>query len=162
MPIFERVRVQALLCRYLFGCGQHFVLPGLDPGVDVTCCPVPSVADDHRAAADDVELAPNPACGESGRELPRSSRRGNGLRAGARAFPRFELDRTVTPTPVNALGAKGVGEAGAIGSAPCIVNAVVASRRPHRLRRLRTLQERDLATMKSSVLLIQAGTRRRR
>ena len=40
-------------------------------------------------------------------------------------FPRFELDRTVTPTPVNALGAKGVGEAGTIGSAPCIVNAVV-------------------------------------
>ncbi|MCY4122028.1 MAG: xanthine dehydrogenase family protein molybdopterin-binding subunit [Acidobacteria bacterium] len=40
-------------------------------------------------------------------------------------FPRFELDRTVTPTPVNALGAKGVGEAGTIGSAPCIVSAVV-------------------------------------
>src|SRR5471032_3540730 len=27
-------------------------------------------------------------------------------------FPRFELDNTVTPTPVNPLGAKGVGEAG--------------------------------------------------
>ena len=40
-------------------------------------------------------------------------------------FPRFELDSTVTPTPVNPLGAKGVGEAGTIGSTPCIVNAAV-------------------------------------
>ena len=40
-------------------------------------------------------------------------------------FPRFELDNTVTPTTVNPLGAKGVGEAGTIGSTPCIVNAVV-------------------------------------
>ena len=29
-------------------------------------------------------------------------------------FPRFELDNTVTPTPVNSLGAKGGGEAGTI------------------------------------------------
>ncbi|MPZ24190.1 MAG: molybdopterin-dependent oxidoreductase [Dehalococcoidia bacterium] len=40
-------------------------------------------------------------------------------------LPSFELDRTVTPTPVNPLGAKGVGEAGTIGSTPAIVNAVV-------------------------------------
>ena len=40
-------------------------------------------------------------------------------------FPRFELDNTVTPTPVNPLGAKGVGEAGTIGSTPCIVAAAV-------------------------------------
>jgi len=40
-------------------------------------------------------------------------------------FPRFELDATVTPTPVNPLGAKGVGEAGTLGSTPCIVSAVV-------------------------------------
>jgi aerobic carbon-monoxide dehydrogenase large subunit len=40
-------------------------------------------------------------------------------------FPRFELDSTVTPTPVNPLGAKGVGEAGTLGSTPCIVNAAV-------------------------------------
>ena len=40
-------------------------------------------------------------------------------------FPRFELDATVTPTPINPLGAKGVGEAGTIGSTPCIVNAAV-------------------------------------
>ena len=40
-------------------------------------------------------------------------------------FPRFELDNTVTPTPVNPLGAKGVGEAGTISSTPCIVAAAV-------------------------------------
>ena len=40
-------------------------------------------------------------------------------------FPRFEMGTTVTPTPVNPLGAKGVGEAGTLGSTPCIVAAVV-------------------------------------
>ena len=40
-------------------------------------------------------------------------------------FPRFELDATVTPTPVNPFGAKGVGEAGTLGSTPSIVNAAV-------------------------------------
>ena len=40
-------------------------------------------------------------------------------------FPRFELDKTVTPTPVNPLGAKGVGEAGTLGSTPSIVAAAV-------------------------------------
>jgi carbon-monoxide dehydrogenase large subunit len=40
-------------------------------------------------------------------------------------FPRFELTATVTPTPVNPFGAKGVGEAGTLGSTPCIVSAVV-------------------------------------
>ena len=40
-------------------------------------------------------------------------------------FPRFELHSTVTPTPVNPLGAKGVGEAGTLGSTPSIVAAAV-------------------------------------
>jgi len=40
-------------------------------------------------------------------------------------FPTFELHATVTPTPVNPLGAKGVGEAGTLGSTPSIVNAAV-------------------------------------
>ena len=40
-------------------------------------------------------------------------------------LPRFELDVTVTPTPVNPLGAKGVGEAGTLGSTPAVVNAAV-------------------------------------
>jgi carbon-monoxide dehydrogenase large subunit len=37
----------------------------------------------------------------------------------------FELDRTETPSPVNALGVKGIGEAGTIASSAAIVNAVV-------------------------------------
>ena len=40
-------------------------------------------------------------------------------------FPSFEIDRTVTPCPHNPLGVKGAGEAGAIGSTPAVVNAVV-------------------------------------
>ncbi len=54
----------------------------------------------------------------------------------ARAFPRFELDHTVTPTPVNPLGAKGVGEAGTIGSTPAVVNAVMDALRPRGIEHL--------------------------
>ena len=39
-------------------------------------------------------------------------------------LPDFELDHTVTVTPVNPLGVKGVGEAGTIGSTPAIAAAV--------------------------------------
>jgi carbon-monoxide dehydrogenase large subunit len=42
----------------------------------------------------------------------------------AHFLPDFILDRTVTPSPVNPMGVKGVGEAGTIASTPCIVNAV--------------------------------------
>jgi aerobic carbon-monoxide dehydrogenase large subunit len=45
-------------------------------------------------------------------------------------LPTFELFRTTTPTPVNPLGAKGVGEAGTIGSTPAIVNALVDALAP--------------------------------
>lgn len=43
----------------------------------------------------------------------------------ASQMPWFETDRTETPSPVNPLGVKGVGEAGTIGATPAIVNAVV-------------------------------------
>ena len=43
----------------------------------------------------------------------------------AENLPMFSLDRTVTPTDVNPLGVKGIGEAGTIGSAQTIVNAVI-------------------------------------
>jgi len=49
----------------------------------------------------------------------------------AELFPRFELDHTETPTPVNPLGAKGVGEAGTIAASPAIVNAVVDALSPY-------------------------------
>ena len=49
-------------------------------------------------------------------------------------LPAFELERTVTPTPVNPLGAKGVGEAGTIGASPCVVNAAVDALAPFGVR----------------------------
>jgi carbon-monoxide dehydrogenase large subunit len=45
-------------------------------------------------------------------------------------LPRFELSRTVTPSPVNPMGVKGVGEAGTIGATPALVNAVVDALAP--------------------------------
>jgi carbon-monoxide dehydrogenase large subunit len=40
------------------------------------------------------------------------------------SLPSFGLSGTVTTTPTNPLGAKGIGEAGAIGSTPAVLNAV--------------------------------------
>jgi aerobic carbon-monoxide dehydrogenase large subunit len=40
-------------------------------------------------------------------------------------IPHFELSHTVTPSPHNPLGVKGIGEAGTIAAAPAVVNAVV-------------------------------------
>ena len=40
-------------------------------------------------------------------------------------FPRFTLDRTETPTPLNPLGVKGIGEAATVGSTPAVANAVI-------------------------------------
>lgn len=40
-------------------------------------------------------------------------------------LPTFETRRTETPTPLNPLGAKGIGESGTTGSAPAVLNAVV-------------------------------------
>jgi carbon-monoxide dehydrogenase large subunit len=44
--------------------------------------------------------------------------------------PSFETDRTETPSPVNSLGVKGVGEAGTIAATPAIVNSVIDALRP--------------------------------
>jgi carbon-monoxide dehydrogenase large subunit len=45
-------------------------------------------------------------------------------------LPSFELDRTVTPSPVNPLGVKGAGEAGTIASTPAVANAVIDALSP--------------------------------
>ncbi len=42
----------------------------------------------------------------------------------ADSLPAFESHRTETPTPLNPLGVKGIGEAATIGSTPAVVNAV--------------------------------------
>jgi carbon-monoxide dehydrogenase large subunit len=43
----------------------------------------------------------------------------------ASELPSFETSNTETPSPLNPLGAKGIGESGTIGSTPAIHNAVV-------------------------------------
>jgi carbon-monoxide dehydrogenase large subunit len=48
----------------------------------------------------------------------------------AAGSPRLQLARTETPSPVNPLGIKGIGEAGTIGSTPAVVNAVVDALAP--------------------------------
>jgi len=57
--------------------------------------------------------------------LPRASR-----------LPPFELDETVTPSPVNPLGVKGVGEAGTIASTAAVANAVIDALSPLGIRHL--------------------------
>jgi aerobic carbon-monoxide dehydrogenase large subunit len=51
-------------------------------------------------------------------------------------LPAFTTGETVTPTPFNPMGAKGIGEAATIGSTPAIVNAVVDALRPFGVRHL--------------------------
>jgi aerobic carbon-monoxide dehydrogenase large subunit len=51
-------------------------------------------------------------------------------------FPQIELDETVTPSPVNPIGVKGVGEAGAIASTAAVANAVVDALSPLGIRHL--------------------------
>ena len=48
----------------------------------------------------------------------------------AAEMPTFETDTTVTPSPVNSLGAKGVGEAGTIAASAAVTNAVIDAVRP--------------------------------
>ena len=43
----------------------------------------------------------------------------------AAELPSFETANTETPSPLNPLGAKGIGESGTIGSTPAVQNAVV-------------------------------------
>jgi carbon-monoxide dehydrogenase large subunit len=51
-------------------------------------------------------------------------------------MPPLAVDRTVTPSPFNPLGAKGVGEAGTVGSPPAIANAIVDALSPLGVRHL--------------------------
>jgi aerobic carbon-monoxide dehydrogenase large subunit len=51
-------------------------------------------------------------------------------------LPAFRAEATVTTTPFNPLGAKGIGEAATIGSTPAVVNAVVDALRPDGVRHL--------------------------
>ncbi|WP_267128259.1 xanthine dehydrogenase family protein molybdopterin-binding subunit [Baekduia soli] len=48
----------------------------------------------------------------------------------AAELPSFETDRTETPSPVNSLGVKGIGEAGTIAASAAVTNAVIDALRP--------------------------------
>jgi len=50
--------------------------------------------------------------------------------------PDYELDLTETPSPINPLGAKGVGESGCVSAPPAIVNAVLDALSPLGIRDL--------------------------
>jgi carbon-monoxide dehydrogenase large subunit len=54
----------------------------------------------------------------------------------AAELPSFELTPMETPTPVNALGAKGIGEAGTIGATPAVHNAVIDALAPFGVRHI--------------------------
>src|SRR5438874_2466641 len=54
----------------------------------------------------------------------------------AKDIPEYILDSTVTPSPSNPLGIKGVGEAGTIGATPAIANAVIDALAPLGVRHL--------------------------
>ncbi len=70
-------------------------------------------------------------------------------------LPRFELDRTVTPSPVNPMGVKGVGEAGTIGATPALINAVVDALAPFGVRHV------DLPARRERIWkIIQKASRR--
>jgi aerobic carbon-monoxide dehydrogenase large subunit len=55
---------------------------------------------------------------------------------GATELPAFQLAPMETPTPVNALGAKGIGEAGTIGATPAVHNAVIDALSPFGIRHI--------------------------
>jgi aerobic carbon-monoxide dehydrogenase large subunit len=46
-------------------------------------------------------------------------------------LPSFEMASTVTPSPSNPMGVKGIGEAGTIGATPAVINAVVDALSPY-------------------------------
>src|SRR6266508_2706272 len=92
------------------------------------------------ARIEDVAVFPGEGLGVAGapstalpwRELATAAadpaRRPAGAAAGLDAaadLPGFETMRTQTPTPRNPLGAKGIGESGAVGATPAVQNAVV-------------------------------------
>jgi carbon-monoxide dehydrogenase large subunit len=73
----------------------------------------------------------------------------------AASMPPISLDHTVTPSPLNPLGTKGVGESGTIGAPPAVVNAVVDALAPLGVRHI------DLPLASEKLWRILAQTRSR-
>jgi carbon-monoxide dehydrogenase large subunit len=51
-------------------------------------------------------------------------------------LPNYTLERTVTPSPSNPLGVKGVGEAGTIGAPPAVMNSILDALEPFGVKHL--------------------------
>ncbi|HUE26967.1 MAG TPA: xanthine dehydrogenase family protein molybdopterin-binding subunit [Solirubrobacteraceae bacterium] len=75
----------------------------------------------------------------------------------ASELPSFELAPMQTPTPLNPLGAKGIGEAGTIGATPAVHNAVIDALSPFGVRQI----EMPLNGERVWRALREAGDRRR-
>ena len=70
----------------------------------------------------------------------------------AHMMPWVESHHTITPSPVNPLGVKGVGEAGTIGASPALVNSVVDALSPMGVRHI------DMPLTREKIWkIIQAG-----
>jgi carbon-monoxide dehydrogenase large subunit len=76
----------------------------------------------------------------------------------AHQLPSYLCDRTETPTDVNPLGVKGVGEAGTIGATPAVVNAVLDALAPCGVTHL----DMPLKPEKIWKVLQKSGDRRRK
>jgi len=68
-------------------------------------------------------------------------------------MPLIESSHTETPSPVNPLGVKGVGEAGTIGCSPAVVNSVVDALSPLGVRHI----DMPLTPQKIWKLIVQSG-----
>jgi len=71
----------------------------------------------------------------------------------AHMMPWIESDHTITPSPVNPLGVKGVGEAGTIGCSPAVVNSVVDALSPLGVRHI------DMPLTPEKIWKFMAGSR---
>ena len=67
---------------------------------------------------------------------PRTTNFGDYLIPSAAEFCNFETHRNTTPTPLNPLGAKGIGEAGTVGATPAVQSAVIDALAPYGVRHL--------------------------
>ena len=67
---------------------------------------------------------------------PRTTNFGDYLIPSAAEFCDFETHRNTTPTPLNPLGAKGIGEAGTVGATPAVQSAVIDALTPFGVRHL--------------------------
>jgi len=85
-------------------------------GVDLTAA---AAAPGVVAAYSGVDLAP------LWDGQPKTSNLAEYLVPAASDVPSITLGHTITPSPTNPLGVKGVGEAGTIGATPAVINAIV-------------------------------------